>query len=301
MKVCVLGTGRSGTTAIYYLLQNILEDSCERGVDFVYEPLLWDRETFDRRYDGITDEFQHGSSISQEGIACHLRLPLFVSDPGPYLEDEYLPGLFEPTTQGRAVLLKFIRANGRIRLLRELAGECKFVFVVRNPLDVVNSIAKKFSFFGEEYHPDDYERFSLQAEGLYDHPLLRQENELPVRRHLLFWWCMNRFLLESIPPDSPNTFVVSIERYTRSPASIIRELCEFLEVPCQEKYLETSRVKIGWVTPRIHLGRAVCEAILPYVDEWTDFLEERGVAFPSSLKDDVVRKYAEILGREGPA
>ena len=83
MKVCILGSGRSGTTAIYTLLQEIMLKKHE-SLDFVYEPFLWDKDTFNSKFEEVVDNFKYTGSFSFEGIYNHLKLPMLIGDPGKY-------------------------------------------------------------------------------------------------------------------------------------------------------------------------------------------------------------------------
>ena len=57
----VMGVGRSGTTAVYSLVQRILEVQYPGETDYVYEPFLWDRDRFNKPYDQIKGKFRHWS------------------------------------------------------------------------------------------------------------------------------------------------------------------------------------------------------------------------------------------------
>ena len=63
-KIFIIGIGRSGTTAIYSILQRIIRIQLQKGVEFVYEPFLWDRSVFNKMYTDINDEFDNVSSLS---------------------------------------------------------------------------------------------------------------------------------------------------------------------------------------------------------------------------------------------
>ncbi|MCP4213180.1 MAG: sulfotransferase, partial [bacterium] len=162
MKVCILGVGRSGTTALYSLLQGVLaEESGGIGnVDCVYEPFLWDRQVFNDFYANVTGKFKYIDSLSVEGLYHHLKLPLFIRETRPYMDNEYLRSIFAPHGiespshgegtpshgegtpshgegtpshgEERPLLAKLIRGCGRFLLLNELCPQCKFIYIIRN-------------------------------------------------------------------------------------------------------------------------------------------------------------------------
>ncbi|MBU1012869.1 MAG: sulfotransferase, partial [Bacteroidetes bacterium] len=194
MKVCIIGSARSGTTAIYALLQKILIDKYNE-VDFVYEPFLWDINSFNDFYENVKGNFKYTDSISHEGIASHLALPLFIKNT-ENIDDSFLHKIFNPIQKDNAKLIKIIRGNGRYGIFRKYDPDCKFIYIIRNPLDSVNSLKDKFSYYGGEFHKDDYKRF---REGV----LKYFNEELPIKKEsgfkseLLWWYYINLFALES--------------------------------------------------------------------------------------------------------
>lgn len=72
MNTVIVGTGRSGTTPLYFLTQEILLNTSHGNVDFVYEPFLWDRATFNKRFYDCQYDFQYMSSVSIEAIYSHM-------------------------------------------------------------------------------------------------------------------------------------------------------------------------------------------------------------------------------------
>ena len=79
MKVCILGVARSGTTALYTLVQEIMIDNFSDKVDFVYEPFLWEKSCFNDRFEKVSRNFDFMDSISSEGILNHLTLPMLIT------------------------------------------------------------------------------------------------------------------------------------------------------------------------------------------------------------------------------
>ncbi|MCI0471902.1 MAG: sulfotransferase, partial [Candidatus Aminicenantes bacterium] len=160
MKICILGVGRSGTTALYTLLQEIFIDRFGKNTDFIYEPFLWDMQAFNGRYNDVVKNFDSMNSLSVEAMYHHQNLPLFIEDATAFKDNPYLDKIFHKTSEN--ALIKFIRANGRFRLLTEICPEAKYIFITRNPLDVINSVVVRFSLLGSEFHRDDWDRFTRE-------------------------------------------------------------------------------------------------------------------------------------------
>ena len=132
MRVCVLGVGRSGTTWLYVLLQELMGNALDSGVDHVYEPFLWDRATFDGPYRSVSKNFRSMDSVSIEAIYRHLRIPLFASVTDDSADGEWLRGILTPNAPKEHLLIKMIRACGRLPLLHRNAPDARFVLIVRS-------------------------------------------------------------------------------------------------------------------------------------------------------------------------
>ncbi len=297
MKVCVLGCARSGTSAIYHLLQHILSDRIPKDVDFVYEPFLWNRDSFNKMYTDITKEFKGDKNISVVGINSHLKLPLFITSAEEYMDDQYIKSLFRPSEQGQDLLVKFIRANGRYRLLSQLEPEMKFVLVVRNPVDVINSVVGKFSLFGVEYHEDDYTRFVVEIDEKLGGAQEHQADLGEVDKAALYWRYMNEFMFDSVSKASVRPYTVCLEQYRDSPDIVIRGLCKYLGIRFSEEYVELSRRTVGPVTGRSHITQDDYDRILPVVDEYIAMLEKNTVSFPKDVKKSVEAKYSRLFSQ----
>ena len=94
MKICIFGVGRSGTTALYVLLQHIMLNTCKGPIDFVYEPFLRDKDTFNGKYHDVVENSGYVDSLSFEGIFNHLSLPLFIDNPAVYRDNLFLHNIF---------------------------------------------------------------------------------------------------------------------------------------------------------------------------------------------------------------
>lgn len=167
LRLMVSGIGRSGTTLIYQQLAKLLL-LADLKTNFRYEPYLWN----------ICSATAKGNSfgmsqLHQFGIMAHLETPLFLQDSLP-LHDAFVDRLMDDAWDidcnhaPDAYLTKVIRGSGRLRAYLKRYPDLKIVACLRNPIDTINSSLGMFSFFGDEFHADDRERFKaeLQQRGV---------------------------------------------------------------------------------------------------------------------------------------
>jgi hypothetical protein len=273
MNIAVIGLGRSGTKAIYSVLQEMLIARNASGSEFVYEPFLWDRTTFERRFSDIKNHFGKTGTKSQEGILNHLSLPLLIKNPQDWLSNSFIKGLLTPYESQHNLLLKFIRANGRIRLLHRICPELKFVFVIRNPLDTIHSVLQRFSYFGGEFHQDDYPRFQRELQEVYGvstHEFVQSN----AARQVQFWYYMNRFALETFRNEKIDFIRVCLESYSADPNPYFQQFYSLLGdaggiIP--ESY---AKERIGAFTTQYEISRQDYDAILPFLELYPALLNE---------------------------
>lgn len=289
MKVCIVGIARSGTTALYSLLQEIMEDVYNE-VQFIYEPFLWDKDVFNGKYKEVSDRFNTLNSISVEGIYQHQKLPLFIDDPTAYLNNSYLKDIFKPENPGINLLAKVIRANGRLSLLQNICPDMKIIFILRNPLDSVNSILSLFSYYGGEFHHDDYPRF---IEGLRHHFDLNYKEETfsnQIEKELLYWYYMNRFALQTISKYRVRPLIINYENYSVNPDLIVNCICKYLNCSSKDEYKQWSRREEGVVTQKFEISRVELSCVLPYFDKYRLLLEEFSIDSIYN-QDQIISKY----------
>lgn len=244
-KSIIVAVGRSGTTILHRLLLEIYVDHYGNNFDCLYEPFVWDNAAIGH-YPRDTDreaQFGRRDALSEEGLYLHTRTPLFSdnADTPPDLS-RYLRG----DTAG-ALLAKFIRANGRLKILDKLYPEGRFILMVRNPLDVVNSVLTKFSFFGPEFHRNDFPRFAADVRRLYGITLPAEE-EIPAA-YKAGLWChfMNLHALRHAQ-DKPNYKVVVYEDFSINREAYARSVCTHVGAPYRDSYGDLLGKTVGRVT-----------------------------------------------------
>jgi hypothetical protein len=288
MNICVIGTARSGTTAIYTLIQKLLLDNYS-PVKFYYEPLLWEPDTFDDLYENVNHSFEFVNNISATGIYHHLKLPLFVENTEKYIHNEYLSDIFSKQ-DGVVKLSKFIRGNGRIKVLYDIDPECKFIFIIRNPLDVVNSVAANFSFFGGEFHRDDYPRFVKGVNRIFNAGINLSDPVSFLEKQLLFWKYMNQFALEAMNGFANKTLILAQEEVSLNTAAQVKRICEYLGVPFLDKYTDTAKERKSEVTKVFKCSKRELDHIMPYLKEYFIWLNNFRIGHSFSEKN-ILGKY----------
>ena len=276
MKVCIVGIARSGTTALYSLLQQIMLD-VHQEVEFIYEPFLWDRNVFNGRYNEVSNRFNYLNSVSIEGIYQHQKLPLFIDDPSEYADNHYLKSIFCSDDHKTNLLAKVIRANGRLSLFQRICPELKIIYILRNPLDSVNSILSLFSYYGGEFHHDDYPRF---IKGLRHHFGLNYTAETfsnQIGKELLYWYYMNKFALQTISQFNNEPLIISYENYLSNPDLILHSICDYLHYPQKDEYKLWLRRKDGVVTQKFEISGLELSFVLPYLEKYNHLLKEFGI------------------------
>lgn len=289
MKVCILGNARSGTTALYTLMQEIMSEN-HPDMRYAYEPFLWDRTVFNDIFHNVTEKFSYWDSTSVEGMYQHQKLPLFVEESYVIKNNDYLEEVLETDNPDQNVLSKFIRANGRIRLLNRLCPEMKFIFTIRNPLDSVNSVLTKFSYYGGEFHRDDYPRFINGINTIYNLNYSADQVKTQIERELLYWYYMNRFALETLSGIGADSIIVCHETFNSKAVDTVQRICEFFNYPMDGRYCQTALARVGDLTTKKEISRSELSAVLPYWEKYERLLHDFRVESTPG-KEEIFSKY----------
>ncbi len=289
MRVMIYGVGRSGTTMLYSLLQRLFHDQYGENFESVYEPFLWERQVFDRPYAETKQAFAYINSLSAEGIYHHSRIPLFLSAKTmkPYLDNDYCRRIANPQNGHDHLVAKLIRANGRMPLFRALFPEYKFVLILRNPLDVVNSLKNKFSFFGDDFHRSDYRRFCKELD-LMDKLLIEPGEANWVQRQAEYWYQMNAAAAAFAAGDD-NTHVIVYEQFIADKERSAQELAQFLSLSAGLDAIASLDSASGQTTPSVSLSETEQRSILPYHYLYQDLCQAAGKDFTES--DRILDRY----------
>lgn len=268
----ILGTGRSGTTALYELLRHLLEFSHPGRTRYCYEPFLWDYRRLPAGADEMEQRFGTTEYLSAEGIYHHKTLPL-LSDSDTSLAEAskaFLRSLTHCEAEEH-LLTKFIRANGRYPLLRKVAPDAKFLVIVRNPIDLVNSIAGMFSLYGEEFHSSDYQRFVAEVEARHPDEAARYPRDTEVQRQAFCWLFTNLHCLQAAASDDL-ALCIPYELYRHQRESTLALMSDFLELPLPDDVQAAARRSVGWVTSDAVITREEVEELGPYLTAYREKL-----------------------------
>ncbi len=290
MKICVFGVARSGTTAIYALLQHMMLDRFGEQVSFSYEPFLREKKYFNAPFKDVVDRFNYVESISIEAVQAHLKIPLFVSEPDPYLGNQYLKDVFQKNRQGN-VLFKFIRAAGRYLLLKELCPDCLFVFTIRNPVDSVYSAMSKFSYYGGEFHRDDYPRFLDEINRHFGSSLSVDSFPTRVEKESAFWYYMNKFAFRTFSECPEMPLIICYEDYAKRTDYYVQMFCRLLDMDYKPEYHEVSETEVGPITREFVISSREREVLGKYMAEYTEMLKSLNER-PTVDPNDVWSKYS---------
>lgn len=294
MNTFIFGVGRSGTTMTYGLIQKMFSRQFPGGYRSTYEPFIWDREKFNCSYQEATKFFGKTSSLSIEGIYHHLQMPLFVESANArqYLDSDFLSHFREVDTPHVA---KFIRGNGRMALLRALNPSAKFVLIVRNPVDVINSAKDKFAFYGDDFYPSDFPRFcrELASSGKL---ILTQESSTWAEQQGEYCYQMCQAALEFAARDD-NTWVLEYEKILTGSPQIVAQLCRFLNTEFDEGYAQFLEKPVGPTTRAIMLSPEEFKDILPYDQHYRALLSKYSISASKARKDILNEYEGKCLGQ----
>ena len=290
MDVFIFGVGRSGTTMLYSLCQSIYHHLYGDAYISSYEPYIWNPHLFNAPYDQTRKLFGKTSSISIEGIYTHLQTPMFVKEePLPNtlndvsLNDVFYDRFSEHSENTAPHLVKFIRANGRMNLFRRLNPKAKFILMIRNPVDLVNSVKHKFSFYGDDFYPSDFPRFCKE---------LKEANLLTIDEERATWaekqaeYCtqMNRAAIDFALSDT-NTLIFEYDNFNFDKSASVERLCQFLKVPFEADFDEKVSSPTGPVTSSITLSEQEFISIVRFDASHDELCDRVGISRTKSSLD----------------
>jgi hypothetical protein len=327
MIIDIFGVGRSGTTALFAALQQIMADQLSGSIKCYYEPFLRDPDVLHGEHAGYSKKFRLVDSLSAEGIYNHTKLPLFITDPKPYLNNTFLKEIYglekysgvqqsssfpdnEQNTPIQHRLIKYIRASGRHKLIDSLGVESKSIFIIRNPLDVANSIKDLFSYYGGEFHKDDEQRFIQEVNEKYQKNFSSESFKNHVDSQLFYWFYMNKFAMESFSGSDNPPYVICYEEFFGDIENHLPKLLDYLGLDCNEKCFDCFSKPVGPISKKKKMHSqefSICE---DYLKLYFDLLENNNVATNITGKDitcnykvsdDYISNKSSLYGLHGRA
>lgn len=291
MQLSVFGVGRSGTTALYVGLQNLILAN-KLNYRYIYEPYLWSHRVFDKPFAEVKDQFRTTASLSIEGIYAHKNTPLFTDADNP-IHDRFLSLITQDTEN---FLIKVIRGNGRLSLFLEKFPELRVVYILRNPLDTISSVINQFSFFGDEFHPSDKPRFLQEIEQILPFSVDSTIERDEVEWSLLWWQFMNRAALKAIDKYRDRVFIVAYEAFKADPIYALHEIGQFLKLDTRPLASQTPQRPVGPITTQVYLEADHVNLIKSQDDEyWQNLIWYSDIPLKKNIQEEREAIYDRYL------
>ena len=251
-----------------------------------YEPFLWDPDTFYADYKG---KFSFVDSLSAEGIFNHTKLPLLISSPKPYLHNSFLREMYGVEQNSNATstyntpndiqvlsdqhrLIKYIRANGRYKLIEAMLPESKSVFIIRNPLDVANSVKDRFSFYGGEFHKDDEQRFIQEVNKHFQKNYSLDTFKNHVESQLFYWHYMNKFALESFSESDNPPYIICYDDFFSDIEGHLPGLLGYLGLDDKAEYINLFGKTVGPISKKKRMHEEELDVCKSYLSLYFNLL-----------------------------
>ena len=229
MKILISGIGRSGTTTIF----NVLGDALLKfrdDAETIYEPYLWNiREA----YKSATVKGQpfDNNQINTFGVYTHTHTPIFLDEPTG-LHDLWLKQNFTGLRSGDYNrLVKVIRGAGRLEATIKSMPDVKVILVTRNPVDTINSGLGLFTFFGEEFHPSDRQRFLTEVNNKWGTDYTAEQLDMEYKWSALWWKYLTIASFDAARKYPENVFVLPYELYVKDKKQWMQKVMEFVGIP----------------------------------------------------------------------
>lgn len=228
MNVNIFGVGRSGTKLVH-LYTCLAAIEAEGSCVVSYEPFLWRSRRCLRPY--------------PPGVSAHRRLPMLIEDPRSGMkhveQNGFLAGLGR-LGEGRTIVAKYIRANGRIPLVEGLGRSTKIVFVFRELPGVLRSIqGKSWDLLGAALArfglPNDWERLTHEIRRLpstypYQGWLKHIDETNRLDRNAFYWAVMNHHALTKLRAR-PDKLLIGFNDLTADANVALCPLSDYLGWP----------------------------------------------------------------------
>ena len=313
MKAIISGIGRSGTSNLFDLLYTATFNKIDPGeCSSVYEPFLWGPITWGKPYHELGKYLSSLNNISPAGVYSHKEIPMFIDDVGS-LEGSYaLKYLTKITSQRKHCIAKFIRAGARTSLLEALDDDLKILYLVRNPLRVVNSLGRTFSHYGEGYYPSDLPRFNSEAEALYGDEFLSYKAKMKrfgiIGAQVLYWHYTNKFTYDLIKAGKLTKTRIFIHEELISPSdeSLVC-LFDYLQMPWRENYKNIFRRNVGHSMASISLCKNLVNAMTPSFELYREIASDSRVSRDFDIENDLscsvqkLRPKAPMISDKNPS
>jgi len=293
MKILINGIGRSGTSLLTEIIKSIIFQEKKVKPNCILEPFLWGENVWNIDYQKQNHLFEKMSSISYEGVFNHLKLPLFITDPNNFLDNVYLRKILG---LGEINIIKFVRGLGRIKLLHAMEPSAKHVFIIRNPIDTMNSVLTHGSFFGDEWHTSDDLRMFNELKQM-NYPTFKNINDSLFEKELEWWYSMNKFYLEETNKLNIDVLYLSYENLVNNFEVSIIKICKHLEIKFNKSYLNLINEQRGSKSKKKNLTRKNLDQSFKYISKYEDLIKTYNIDCNVDL-GKVYNKYINNLNNK---
>lgn len=291
MKVVIFGTGRSGTTALYSLMQNIFSDTYgTESYSSIYEPFFWNENVWNQDYEKIYPKWTLVESLSIEGNFYNKKVPIFLNCIDKYKDINYFRKIF--SEEKKHLLCKLIRANGRQLLVKHYCPDAKSIFIIRNPLSTINSLLPRFSFYGDDYFSSDYPRFANEVIKVFPDITNDSFKGDGVEKQANYWMYLNKYFLEN---NSGQCLTICYEDFLINRSYYVRKICDFLDIKFYEKFVKYSSQIVGPTTSNVNLCDSDLHLLEPFFKQYLILLESHGIQFDKSIINETKAKLSTSL------
>ena len=262
---------------VYSLCQSIFHHQYGDAYRSSYEPYIWNSELFDAPYQKTQSLFGKTGSLSIEGIWHHLQTSMFVGEVSKHgvMENNFYARFTRRDGNPTPHLAKLIRGNGRMHLFRFLNPQAKFVLMIRNPIDVVNSVKYKFSFYGDDFYPSDFPRFCEELDSVKK-LTIEPETANWAEKQAEYCYQMNRAAVEFAALDA-NTVIFEFDNFVYDKAESIFRLLDFLQFPEDAAFINNLASPTGPTTNSITLSESEFASIAGFDDLYEELCKKVGI------------------------
>lgn len=289
VKVLVSGIAHSDTSDVFSLLEKAFLKKHKRG-KIIYEPYL----SNSKKSYPIAKPFNE-NKLNESYIGCHIDSPIFLNKHHPrygtLLDKNF--GL-QNKHKNIARLVHDVKSLGRLDAILNRYPETKVILVTRNIADTINSNLNLFSFYGDQFHQSDKNRFLQEINKKFDANLTLQQLDTETKWASIWWRYLTISAFNSARRFPDSVFILPYELYIQNKKAWAKKLAAFLNI--NYIHINTSYFE-HYDSPKAsfdHLSRLdvefMAEDLLMYAKLVNEFTSEGAIA-PHQFKHSLIEKY----------
>ena len=225
---------------MYRVIGNALIKQCGVGTRCVYEPYLWNIPEVEATADLTGMPFNVGQ-VGLFNMFVHCNTPLFLQGRNQ-LHDFWLKKVFGPMPSNRGSapdnrLAKVIRGSGRLDAALSLIENLKVLIITRNVVDTVNSALGLFSFYGDEFHHSDKNRFLREINARFQANVESDDIQTELEWAVLWWHYFTESSFQTYRKYPRRAMLVPYETYVEDKETVMQRILDFLSI--ERSYLDS--------------------------------------------------------------